>query len=72
MCAYLGERSMTESRPKRGGVWLVAIGALFGLIILVLALLPTALSSQWGKGRILNMAAPHIPGEVQIDSWSLS
>ena len=63
---------MTESRPKRRGGWLVAIGALFGLIILVLALLPTALSSQWGKERVLNMAAPHIPGEVEADTWSLS
>ena len=63
---------MTESRPKRRGGWLVAIGALVGLVLLLIALLPTLLSSQWGKGRVLGMAASSIPGEVQIERWSLS
>ncbi|MBT8346646.1 MAG: hypothetical protein KJO28_10110, partial [Desulfofustis sp.] len=63
---------MTESRPKKRSGWLIAIGALGGLIILVIALLPTILSSQWGKERVLGMAAPRIPGEVQVETWSLS
>ncbi len=60
----MGERSMTESRPKRRGGWLIAIGALCGLVLLVIALLPTLLSSQWGKERILGMAAPNIPAMI--------
>ena len=63
---------MTESKHKRRGGWLIAVGALGGLVILLIALLPTLLSSQWGKGRVLGMAASSIPGEVQVDRWSLS
>ena len=68
----MGEGSMSESRPKRRGGWLIAIGALIALVFLVIALLPALVSSQWGKGRVLALAAPSMPGEVQIDSWSLS
>ncbi len=63
---------MTESRPGKRAGWLIAVGVVCGLCFLFVALLPTVLSSQWGKNRVLGMAAPHLPGEVQVDTWSLS
>ena len=63
---------MTEPRSKKRRGWLLIVGVLIAAVVLLFALLPSVLSSQWGKGRVLGMAAPHIPGEVQVDSWSLS
>lgn len=51
---------------------MILTGSVVAAVILFLVLLPTILSTQWGKGRILGMAIPHIPGEMSIDSWSLS
>ena len=63
---------MTEPRSKNRTRWPIIVGVIVAVAVICVALLPTVLSSQWGKGRVLNMAAPHLPGEIQVDSWSLS
>lgn len=59
--------STKKSRP-----WLIVLSLAFCLVAAALALLPSILSSQWGKQRAMNLAGPHIPGELRLDSWSLS
>lgn len=62
---------MSDTRKKKGRLFYFT--ALFAvLIICLIALLPVLLSSQWGKQRLLAMAAQHLPGTIQIESWSLS
>ena len=65
---------MTESRPKKRGGWLIAIGVLLRPGNFPhRSMLPTLLVESVGQGiGLLGMAAPSIPGEVQIDNWSLS
>ncbi|MEJ2137800.1 MAG: hypothetical protein P8X86_21495, partial [Desulfofustis sp.] len=63
---------MTEPRSKNRTRWPIIVGGIIAVAVICVALLPTVLSSQWGKGRVLSMAAPHLPGEIQVDSWSLS
>lgn len=62
---------MSDAREKKGRLgYFIALFAF--LIVCLIALLPVLLSSQWGKQRLLAMAAPHLPGTIQIESWSLS
>ena len=63
---------MKDSRSRKGFKWLVVVAVLVAGAALSLALLPSVLSSQWGKGRVLGLAAPHVPGELHVDDWSLS
>lgn len=64
---------MVENTPIRSGSrWLVIITLVIGAVILFFALLPSIMSSQWGKARALGLAAPHIPGKMQVEKWSLS
>ena len=63
---------MEKSPPKKSRRWLITGVVIVLIIVVTIALVPAILSSQWGKGRVLNMAAPHLPGELQVDSWSLS
>ena len=63
---------MEKSPPQKSRKWLITGVVVVLIIVVTIALVPALLSSQWGKGRVLNMAAPHLPGELQIDSWSLS
>ncbi|MCG6929690.1 MAG: hypothetical protein LJE64_03970, partial [Desulfofustis sp.] len=52
--------------------WIYITGVITAIVILFFALLPAIMSSQWGKERALGAAAPHIPGAVAVDRWSLS
>ena len=63
---------MVKTTSHTGRRWLVIIGIVISAVLFFFSMLPTIVSSQWGKGRVLGMAAPHIPGELQVDSWSLS
>ncbi|MGA7279336.1 MAG: hypothetical protein WBW79_15460, partial [Desulfocapsaceae bacterium] len=57
---------------KKSRAWLIVLGLAVCLVAAALALLPSILSSQWGQQRAMNLAGPHIPGELRLDSWSLS
>ena len=64
---------MVEHTPiKSGRRWLVIITLVIGSLILFCSLLPSIISTQWAKDRVLGLAAPHIPGEMRVESWSLS
>ena len=57
---------------KKSRTWLIVLGLAVSLVLVALAMLPPVLSSQWGKQRVMNLAGPHLPGELRLDSWSLS
>ncbi len=64
---------MVENTPIRSGRrWLVIISFGISALILFCALLPSIMSTQWGKGRALGLVTPHLPGEMRVESWSLS
>ncbi len=63
---------MNETAPGKSKKWLAIPAGIAVVGILCFILLPTIMSSQWGKERVLGMAAPHIPGSVEVDNWSLS
>jgi hypothetical protein len=46
-------------------------GGVIAAVILFFTLLPTVISSKWGKQQVLGLAAQYIPGELSVDSWSL-
>lgn len=63
---------MVETTSNKSHKWLIIIGIILASVVLFFAMLPSILSSQWGKERAIGLAAPHIPGTVSVDSWSLS
>jgi len=64
---------MTESRSaQKKRRWPLFVGFFLGAVILVVALLPTFLSTQAGRQLVLDRAAPSIPGDLQVGDWSLS
>lgn len=63
---------MVSTTSNKGRRWLIIIVVVLAAVLLLFSLLPMIVSSQWGKGRVLGAATPHIPGELSVDTWSLS
>ena len=64
---------MVENTQSRSGRrWLLIPTFIIAALLLLCAMLPSLLSSQWGKARVMGLAAPQIPGELQLETWSLS
>lgn len=66
------DKPMVSTTSNKGRKWLIIIVVVLAAVLLFLSLLPMIASSQWGKGRVLGAATPHIPGELSVDTWSLS
>ncbi len=64
----MAEKSSAEKKRR----WPIIFGLFGGVLVLLIALLPTLMSTTAARQLVLNRAAPHIPGEMKIDNWSLS
>ena len=61
-----------RSHKKSSNRWLIIISSILAAGLLLCALLPSIISTQWGKTRALEFAAPYLPGEIGVETWSLS